>query len=50
MGIFDKEFKRKSRKRKGSYEKKKSYAPRSKNLTIGKNDKRDPLPSYWSLR
>lgn len=48
MGIYENEFKKRSKK-KNRYKKKSAYTPKSKNFFIGKNDKRDPVPSYWRL-
>lgn len=46
MCILEKEFKRKTRKKKNEKRETKSYKPRSTKFFIGKNDKRDPVPSY----
>jgi hypothetical protein len=50
MCIFDREFKKKTRKNKKVRSQKKVYKPRAATIFVGKNDKREPIPSYWSLR
>ncbi len=50
MCIFDKEFKPKKRKTKKVKRAVRNYKPRVATVSVGKNDKRDPIPSYWSLR
>lgn len=49
MCILSKELKKKERKKAEYVSQRKAYQPKSEKIFIGKNDKRDPVPSYWKL-
>ena len=50
MSVLEKEFKKKKPNKKKSFSKAKPYKPRIENISVGKNDSKLPIPSYWNLR